>query len=181
MTGSPFSLGTRILGGAAVLLIGLLMLGFLLPSDWEARASKVFADAAPEDVYPLLDAPEGWRVWTAWPDSGLDRSGPERGSGASMAWDDPELGEGTFRIVEVSPPERVTYEVAVGRTMRTTGTLTLASDGDGVRVSWREEGTLGPNPLMGYWALFMDRAQTAELERSLDRLDDAVSDSERSR
>ncbi|MDZ7779635.1 MAG: SRPBCC family protein [Gemmatimonadota bacterium] len=181
MTGSPFSLGTKILGGAATLLIGLLVLGFLLPSDWEAGASKLVADASPRDVYSLLDTPEGWRSWTAWPDSGLERSGPERGPGASMSWDDPDLGEGLFRIVEVTPPERVTYEVEVGRTMRTTGTLSLAPDGEGVRISWRETGTLGPNPLMGYWALFMDRAQTAELERSLDRLDDVVSGSGRSR
>lgn len=181
MTVSPFSLGTKILGGAAVLLLGVLALGVVLPTDWEASASRVVS-AEPDAVYGLLDSPEGWRAWTAWPDSGLVRSGPERGAGASITWNDPELGEGSFRIVEAVRPERVRYEVEVsGGAMRTAGTLTLTAVQDGVRVDWHEEGNLGRNPLMGYWGFFMEDAQTAELERSLGRLDEAVSGRERSR
>ena len=181
MSASPFSLGTKILGGGALLLFGLLALGFLLPTDWTASATRVL-DAEAGEVYPLLDAPEGWRSWTAWPDSGLVRSGPEHGAGAAIAWDDPELGSGSFRIVEAVPGERVRYEVEVGRgAMRTEGALILTPRPDGVEVAWHEEGNLGRNPLMGYWAFFMDRAQTTELERSLGRLGEAVSDRARSR
>lgn len=178
---SPFSLGTKILGGGAVLLFGVLALGVLLPTDWEASASRVVS-AAPDSVYALLDSPEGWRAWTAWPDSGLVRSGPEGGTGAAIAWNDAELGEGSFRIVEAVEPELVRYEVEVsGGAMRTAGTLSLTPVEDGVRVDWREEGNLGRNPLMGYWGFFMEDAQTAELERSLGRLDEAVSARVRSR
>lgn len=178
---SPFSLGTKILGGGAVLLFGVLALGFVLPTDWEAGASQVVS-ADPDAVYALLDSPEGWRAWTAWPDSGLVRSGPERGTDASITWNDPELGEGSFRIVDAVRPEHVRYEVEVsGGAMRTAGTLTLTPIQNGVRVDWREVGNLGRNPLMGYWGFFMEDAQTAELERSLGRLDEAVSGRERSR
>lgn len=181
MSGLPLSLGTRILGGAALLLMLVLLIGVLLPTDWEARASVV-VDVPSEEVYAVLDTPEGWRLWTAWPDSGLTRSGPERGEGASIAWDDRELGEGEFRIVEAEANQRVRYAVQVGGgAMRTSGTLTLTPEGDGVRVLWEESGNLGWNPLMGYWAFFMNRAQTAELERSLDRLGTVVSDRVRSR
>jgi uncharacterized protein YndB with AHSA1/START domain len=180
VTASPFSLGTRILGGAALLLLGILALGFLLPSGWEASATQT-VEAPAEAVYGYLDAPEGWRAWTAWPDSGLARSGPERGAGAAISWADPELGNGSFRIVEATPGERVTYAVEVGGGMRTAGEITLTSTGNGVQVSWHETGDLGRNPLMGFWAFFMDRAQTAELERSLGRLDSLVTDRARSR
>jgi uncharacterized protein YndB with AHSA1/START domain len=181
VSGSPFSLGTKILGGAALFLFGVLALGFFLPTDWTADATRVI-DAEPDAVYALLDAPEGWRAWTAWPDSGLVRSGPEAGAGAAIAWDDPELGAGSFRIVEALPGRRVRYQVEVGGgAMRTEGVLTLTPEDDGVEVAWHEEGNLGRNPLMGYWAFFMDRAQTTELERSLGRLGEAVSDRERSR
>ena len=181
MSASPFSLGTRILGGAAALLLGVLALGFFLPTDWTASATRVF-DADPEDVFAFLDAPEGWQAWTAWPDSGLVRTGPESGAGATISWDDPEFGAGWFRIVEVEPGRRVQYEVEVGGgAMRTHGELTLSPGAGGVEVAWHEEGNLGRNPLMGYWAFFMDRAQTTELERSLGRLSAAVSDPERSR
>ncbi|MEX2466624.1 MAG: SRPBCC family protein [Gemmatimonadota bacterium] len=181
MNGSPFSIGTVVLGSAAVLLLAVLGLGFLLPADWEADASTV-VEAPAEEVFAFLDTPEGWRRWTAWPDSGLVRSGPERGAGAEISWDDPEFGSGSFQIVEAVPHERVAYAVAVGNgAMRTEGTLTLSEEPGGVEISWHESGDLGRNPLMGYWAFFMDRAQTAELERSLDRLVAVVSDLERSR
>lgn len=175
MSASPFSLGTRILGGAAALLFGVLALGFLLPTDWSASATRILeADAA--SVYDYLDDPEGWQAWTAWPDSGLVRSGPDSGEGATIAWDDPEFGAGSFRIVEAEPGRRVRYEVEVGGgAMRTRGELTLAPTDGGVEVAWHEEGNLGRNPLMGYWAFFMDRAQTTELERSLGRLSAALS------
>lgn len=181
MNRTPFGPGTLILGGAALLLIAVLVIGFLLPADWEASASTVI-DASAEEVYGHLDTPEGWQSWTAWPDSGLVRSGPDRGAGARMAWDDEELGAGAFEIVDAVPLERVIYTVAVNDgAMRTQGALTLSEDPGGILVAWFERGDLGRNPLMGYWALFMDRAQTAELERSLDRLGTVVSDPERSR
>lgn len=171
---APFSVGVVVLGGGAALLMALLAIGFLLPTDWEADATTVM-DAAPSEVFEFLDSPEGWQAWTPWPDSGLVREGPERGVDASLSWDDRELGSGRFRFASVQAPERVAYEVEVsGGAMRTEGTITLVPDGDRVRVAWHEEGRLGRNPLMGYWAFFMDRAQTAELEKGLDRLREVV-------
>jgi hypothetical protein len=122
-------------------------------------------------VFGFVDAPAGWRAWTTWPDSGLTPQGPPRGPGAALSWNDPELGDGSFRIVEALAPERVRYEVAVqGGAMRTEGTVSLSSEGSGTRVDWREAGDFGWNPLMGYWALFMERAQGREMEKSLARL-----------
>ncbi len=170
----PFSLGVVVLGGGALVLSALLLLGFLLPSEWSAEASALVAAPA-GDVYSYLDSPEGWRAWTTWPDSGLVREGPERGPGAAIRWDDRELGTGSFVVVDARPAERVGYAVEVGGgAMRTTGSLELWPEGDGVRVLWREEGDLGRNPLMGYWAFFMGRAQATELEKSLERLGDAA-------
>ena len=171
---TPFSIGVVVLGGGALVLSALLLIGFLLPTDWTAEASSRLP-AAPSEVYALLDSPEGWQAWTPWPDSGLVRDGPERGVGAELRWDDRELGSGSFRIVEASADRRVGYEVEVaGGSMRTSGTVTLRPEGSGVRVEWGESGDLGRNPLMGYWAFFMSRAQTAELEKGLIRLGEAA-------
>ena len=173
--------GVVILGGGATLLLAFLAIGYLLPADWEAEASVLLPVSA-ERVFELLDSPEGWQRWTAWPDSGLVRAGPAHGPGAMMAWRDQELGSGSFRIVESVPAQRVAYEVQVGEgSMRADGTITLASEREGVRITWRETGDLGRNPLMGYWALSMDRAQSAELVKSLDRLAALLSDSVRTR
>ena len=167
---SPFSLGTKILGGGAGVLIGLLVLGLLLPATWEAEASAV-VDVNPETAFEYLDSPARWRAWTVWPDSGVEMRGPARGAGAGLTWDDRGLGSGAFTIVEARRPTFVTYrvEVASGR-MVTEGRLELVREGDGTRIRWRETGDLGRNPLMGYWALSMDRAQSEELAKSLERL-----------
>lgn len=170
MKSPPPSPGCMVLGGGAAALALLLGVGWLLPGTWSAERTLVLA-APPGAVYALADSPEGWKRWTPWPDSGLVRAGPPRGAGARLSWDDEELGDGRFEIVEASPDSLVVYRVVVQEgTMFTDGTLRLAPEGDGTRVTWREQGDFGANPLMGYWARFMEHAQGAELEKALVRL-----------
>jgi polyketide cyclase/dehydrase/lipid transport protein len=172
-----FGPGTIVLGGAAALMILFLVVGFLLPKGWEAEASGRL-DATPKEIMAFLDSPEGWQAWTAWPDSGVVRSGPARGPGAKIAWDDPELGSGTFTIVTVHEGSSVSYSVEVAGVasalLRTRGSVTVAPVARGALVRWSEEGDLGRNPLMGYWALSMKRAQGTEMGKGLDRLGEVV-------
>jgi hypothetical protein len=108
----------------------------------------------------------------------LSRSGPERGVGASIGWDDPELGSGRFTITDVSPESRVAYAVEVagagGGVMTTVGFVSLEPRPGGTRILWVEEGDLGGNPLMGYWARSMQRLQGTEMQKGLDRLEQLV-------
>lgn len=177
MTRAPFGPGMIVLGGGALLLSVLLFIGFLLPGEWEAEASARL-DATPSEVFAFLDSPGGWQMWTPWPDSGLERVGPDRGPGASIRWDDPEVGSGSFTIGDVRQDESVTYAVEVAgagnAVMRTQGSVTVVADSGGVLVRWREEGDLGRNPLMGFWALSMERAQSAEMSKGLDRLGELI-------
>jgi hypothetical protein len=167
---SPVSYSVKILGGGAIVLLLLLLVGYLLPGTWEADASKVVSASA-EAVMPYLDSPEGWREWTPWPENGVERTGPDHGEGATLSWDDPDLGVGSFTLGATSP-DSVAYSVDVQEgAMRTDGVITLTPVDGGVRVDWREHGDFGWNPLMGYWALFMHRAQSQELSKGLDRLD----------
>jgi uncharacterized protein YndB with AHSA1/START domain len=177
MSGSPFGLAPRVLGGGALLLLLFLGVGVALPGTWAAERSALLS-APPSAVFPLLESPSAWRLWTAWPDSGLVASGPEQGVGARLSWNDRELGDGAFEIVEATPLERVRYRVEVqGGSMRTDGTFTLAPEGNGTRLTWREQGDFGGNPLMGYWARFMERVQGRELEKALARLERLASKS----
>ena len=77
MSRSLFGPGTIILGGGSILLMLVLAVGFFLPKEWTASA-EVTVDVRPTELISYLDSPEGWRLWTAWPDSGLVRSGPDR-------------------------------------------------------------------------------------------------------
>jgi uncharacterized protein YndB with AHSA1/START domain len=176
MTDSPFSFGTKVLGSGALFLFTLLGLGVLLPATWAAEAEALLP-ASPHAVFRYLDSPEGWLAWTPWPDSSTI-SGPESGSGSMLSWDDDEFGSGSFSIVKTDAPTQVSYKVEVndGR-MWTDGALELSAEGTGTRVHWHEDGDLGRNPLMGFWALSMDRAQSQELQKSLDRLSVLLADS----
>jgi len=151
-------------------LTGFLLVGYLLPGDWDAEASAQL-QAPPEVVYSFLDSPAGWQRWTPWPESGVEHSGPERGAGASLAWNDPDLGSGSFTIAGATPPSGVTYSVLIDDgAIRAEGSVDVVAEDGGSRVTWREHGDFGWNPLMGYWALSMGRAQTDELNKGLDRL-----------
>lgn len=175
MTRGLFGPGTIVLGGGAVLMTIFLVIGFVLPGEWTANAEATIPAEA-EAVLALLDSPEGWAQWTPWPDS-TTRTGPERGAGAQIAWNSRELGVGSFRIDEAGEAG-VRYSVRVqgdgGSGMQTTGSVTITPTPEGTRVVWAEEGDLGSNPLMGYWALTMDRAQSTELLKSLDRLAEVI-------
>ena len=174
---SPLSLGTRILGGAATILMIILAIGWLLPATWEAEASSL-VQASPEETFAFIDSPAGWRAWTVWPDEGVEVTGPARGAGSGFAWESRELGDGVFTIVDVQAPRSVSYRVEIGGgAMITEGSVRLSPEGSGTRVEWRESGNLGRNPLMGYWARSMNRAQSDELAKGLDALAAAVSDS----
>ena len=167
MNQSPLSMGTIVLGGGALILMGFLLGGFLLPGTWQATRS-LHIDADPASVFPYLDSPTAWRGWTALPDTGLTMDGPPRGAGARMSWHHPEWGTGSFEIVEAQSPTLVRYAVEVeGGAMRTDGVLELTRDEGGTLVSWTESGDFGWNPLRGYWGLFMGRAQGRELEKNL--------------
>lgn len=171
MSRFPFSIGTVVLGGGALLLGGFLTVGFLLPGTWGARAER-WLPVAPDSVFALLDGPAGWSAWAPVPDTGVSFEGPDGGPGARMTWDHPEWGSGSFEIVSARPGAEVRYRVLVqDGTMRTEGVVTLTPRDGGTALAWRESGDFGWNPLMGYWALFMERAQGREMNKSLEALE----------
>lgn len=176
MKGSLFGPGTIVLGGGAVLLTLVLLIGFFLPTQWSVSA-EVRIEVSSDALLPYLDSPEGWARWTAWPDSGLTRSGPERGTGASISWEDRELGAGSFTIGEVAETSvfySVVVDGAANTLMTTNGTIELEPLGSATLIRWTESGDLGRNPLMGFWGLTMESAQARELQKSLDQLAELV-------
>lgn len=153
--------------GFALLLGATLLVGALLPGAWWAEAAWT-VQAPPERIYPLLAAPERWDEWTPWPGMAFSYDGPSSGVGARRTWDDPGVGAGSFTVVDAEPPSLIRYRVEVdGGEVVTRGAFRLERTDAGTRVSWREEGDFGANPLLGWAALSMRRNHGAELERRL--------------
>ncbi len=160
----------KILAGASLLLVAFLAVGYLLPNSWSTRRTERVA-APREVIFPLVNSVEGWREWTPWSELETTSSGPEEGAGASLSWDDPDVGSGVFTILESERPKRVRYRVEVdGGAIRFEGLILLEARPKGTEVTWVEEGRFGWNPLFGYLALSMERIQGAELKKGLEQL-----------
>lgn len=158
----------------AVLLLGFVAVGFLLSGEWQATRSIVVS-APPGEVFDHLDSVEGWSRWTPMPFVEGEVTGPSRGEGATLAWDDPQWGDGVWTLTRSEAPERVGYRVEVeGGSMVTRGQVELTSIAEGTRVSWTEEGDFGWNPLLAFMALGMERMQGEEMEKSLADLERLV-------
>jgi hypothetical protein len=159
-----------VIAGAALLLLTFLGVGFMLSGEWAAERERVVA-ASPEAVLPLLEDLALWPEWSPMGQVDGELSTPSAGVGARLSWDDPQWGQGEFTLTEVDPGG-VAYEVRVeDGALQTRGWIRLAAEGDGTRITWREEGDFGWNPLLSWFALGMERLQGTELEKSLDSLE----------
>ena len=161
----------------AILLGGVLLVGLLLPGVWEAHA-EIRIEAAPEEVFVHLTDAEGWARWTPMPESGVEvLEANEEAQAGGWMWDDPRYGSGRFYLMEIDSPRQLRYVVEVeGGSLRTDGTLILEAVDGATEIRWMEEGDFGWNPILGYLAARMGRAQTEQMEGSLDRLRGVVED-----
>jgi uncharacterized protein YndB with AHSA1/START domain len=156
---------------AFVLLIALFVgAGFFLPGTWSAEATRTVA-APPDSVFALLGSPRRWDEWTPWPEIEFNYEGPAQGAGAKRSWDAPQIGAGSFTITAAERPSHVEYVVALaGEAQATRGSFRIEAVDGGTRVTWREEGDYGSNPVMGWAALSMKRRHSSELAARLDAL-----------
>jgi uncharacterized protein YndB with AHSA1/START domain len=168
------SIGARIFGTLAGLFVLFLLVGLLLPGSWEAQAEAAFP-APPETVFHFLERPDQWTLWMTLPSSGVQSFGPPKGPGAGIRWNDPQYGEGEFRILgsgrASEETARILYEVVLeGGSIRIRGFLTLSPEDGGTRLQWQEHGQFGRNPLLGYAARGMARSQGEAMRTSLKNL-----------
>ncbi len=159
----------KVFGGIATVLVTLMLIGFLLPGAWSAEAS-IRIEAAPTEVFPFLNDLSRWDGWTNWGDIESELSDPPRNVGASRSWDDPNFGSGSVTITSSVAPTLVRYEVEVEGGASVSGELRIEAVEGASRVTWREEGDLGRNPLMGYVARSMPESQGAQLAEGLEKL-----------
>ncbi len=159
----------KIFGGIATVLVAFMLIGLALPGTWSAEAS-IQIEATPTEVFPFLNDLSRWDTWTNWGDIESALSDPPHSVGASRTWDDPNFGSGSVTITSSSAPTLVRYEVEVEGGASVSGELRIEAVGGESLVTWREEGDLGRNPLMGYVARSMPKSQGAQLAEGLEKL-----------
>lgn len=164
----------RIVGGLLVLVGVLAVIGLLLPAQFKVQRSTIVAAPAPK-VYALIASPAEWKRWTVWnqrdPNMKIEYAGPAAGRGAKWSWDSKTEGRGAMEFTGAQPDSGITYRLTFPDFgMESTGMLKIAPAGNGVQVTWTNEGQLSANPLNRWFGLFMDSLVGPDFEAGLANL-----------
>lgn len=164
-----------IVGG---LLVMLALIGFMLPSRYAVERSIVI-DAPPSDVYPNVVDLREWQQWGVWfkrdPDMEINYSGPDRAIGMRSTWLSESEGNGEMEITQLEHNKKVVYRLYFpDYDMGSTGHVELEDLEQGTRVTWRDEGEVGNNPVDRFFVLMMDELLGPDFEMGLENLKTVV-------
>lgn len=165
----------RVVAFVAVVIVGLLGIGFLLADKVHVeRSAKV--GASPAALFAIVNSFEKFDQWSPWaeldPAMKVERSGPASGVGARYAWHgNAEAGSGTQEIVESTPDEKVVIRLNFdGFDQPSMSTMTIKADGSGSLVTWALDSSLGSNPVHRYFGLMMEKYVGQDYEKGLGKL-----------
>ena len=161
----------------AVLLIPVVVLivSLFLPSSYRVERSLEM-QARPEALFAQVSALKKWTNWTAWtaakyPDMEVSFSGPESGVGATYTWDGKSTGHGVLKLTRAEPARGIGYDLAFDHGKYVSrGAIEYVPAGDGLKVTWSNEGDLGWNPISRIFGLLMDKMMGPDFEEGLRNL-----------
>jgi len=165
----------RVVAFIAVLIVGLIGIGFLLADKVHVeRSAKMLA--TPATVYAVVNSFEKFDQWSPWaeldPNMKVVRSGPDSGVGAKYAWHgNAEAGSGTQEIIESTPDEMVSIRLDFdGFDQPSMSTLSIKPEGNGSLVTWSLDSDMGGNPVHRYFGLMMEKYVGQDYEKGLAKL-----------
>lgn len=148
-----------LLGLVAVIAIILVVASF--QSDDMSVTRSTTISAAPEAVFKVVNDFRQWDAWSPW--SKLDKDmkksleGPPEGVGAVYHWSgNNDVGEGTTRLIESKPSEKIGMKLEFVRPFAGTSDVqfTFVPEGAGTKVTWAMQ---SKKPFIGkVMSLFMN-------------------------
>lgn len=141
-----------LLGGLAAAIVVFAVVVALQPEDFRlARSTKI--SASRNVTFAQVDDFHNWEHWSPWakldPQMKVTFGGPERGTGATYAWEgNDQVGAGKMTILESKPGELVRIQLEFLRPFAATNTTDFTFDtvGDQTEVHWV---MTGKNDFMG--------------------------------
>ncbi|GHE96314.1 polyketide cyclase [Aliiroseovarius zhejiangensis] len=164
-----------LLKGFAIVVVAMIAIAFLLPSDVSVSRSTLIA-APTEEIFPYVNSMQATEAWSPWlsrdPDVVLTYEGPEEGVGNTLRWtsDDPSVGTGIQVIIASTPNERVDTALDFGPQGLANAYFDLAPADGGTLVAWGFETDLGMNPIARWMGLMFDGWIGADYEKGLANL-----------
>ena len=166
----------------AVLAVILVVVGFLLPQTKHVERS-ITVEATKDTVFNQVNNLQNFNNWSPWaeidPNASYTYTGPNSGVGATMAWDSqmPEVGSGTYKIVESNYPNLVKIEMKFGQEQIPAESSFILEElsYDQTRVTWTLDADFGNDLIGRYMGFFlMERAVGPQYEKGLKNLQDIV-------
>lgn len=164
-----------IFGGLAALIIGVALIGMLLPREIEVSRSTVI-DAPPSEVFPHINNLKATEAWSPW--LGIDPSVETRygsiaeGVGARMEWasDHPNVGSGSMQVIESVENASVVNALDFGDMGLAQARYDLVEADGKTEITWGLEVDMGAGPVGRWMGLMMDGWVGADYERGLANL-----------
>jgi len=155
-------------------IVGIFaVIGSLLPHDYRVEA-RCTINAKGSVVFPWVNDLGRWPEWTNWspklnPHLKVELGPVTQGEGASQTWSDPR-GSGKLWIRESVPDRFVVYEYEFGNFPRSTNSVELVPQNEGVEVVWISAGKLPPGPFYGFFRAIFRVGLQREYDSCLLRL-----------
>ena len=165
------TVGLGLLG----IIILLAVVGFFLPQTQHLERS-ITINADQQAIFTTLNSFESFNEWSPWaeldPNASYQYSGPASGVGAGMSWtsDEPNVGNGSQKIISSEPFNRVQVELIFGDNDVTTASYTLAPVDGGVEVTWGFDADFGNNIMGRYFGLLLEKFLGPQYEQGLANL-----------
>jgi hypothetical protein len=164
-----------ILLSPIILGLSILLIGFLLPSQWQVSRSIVI-NKPPQAIFGYVaNFRIGWPQWSAFdgedPTIKYTYSGPSQGTGASRSWISEKMGNGSQTITSANPAKGITFELKMENSKFTiVGNIAFEPIGNGTKVTWTDKGDAGNNIFYKYMGTMMDKMMGDTFDRSLEKL-----------
>ena len=158
----------------AGLLVLLLIVGFLLPSEFKVQRS-IIINAPASEVYKHVVNLRNWKTWGVWfkrdPSMLITYSGAEGDIGMTSKWESEQEGNGEMVIIAIELNQRFIYSLYFPEMgMGSTGEFIFKEENGQTEVIWLDYGDLGSNPINHYFSLFIDQMIGPDFEVGLENL-----------
>ncbi len=161
----------------AVLLVAFVGLGYVLPTDWEAKRQATF-ETTPDRVAAVVGQLDTWPEWSHL-STHVDEKTKVDVSGATLSWGGgDELGEGA--LADFSTEDGCTTYALVSGDLKSSGSICWTAEANDdpeappkTTVVWSETGAADGGPLVRWFSfLSVDAILGARFEDALGRLEE---------
>ena len=158
-----------------ILLLALILISFLLPSEIKIKRS-IEVSAPIDRVFEQVSDLRNWEKWAPWkrmdPSMVMTFSNPPVGQNAFYKWEsqNKRMGNGTLTLANVITNEEILTTMDFGGKSTGSSRFQFTHKGDNIEVTWSMNENVGMLPWKKYGGLMMRSALNKQFDNGLKAL-----------